>query len=70
MEWGVRNQKPKFRILGRHVLQAIGCDNKRLLSAPCDKNDGMINIPDALAQDAEKRGHGHIAALRTDVSGI
>ena len=69
VEWGVSDQKTEFPILGRHVLQAIGCDNKSMLSTACDKNDGIINIPDALAQDAKSRDGGLIAALLEDAMG-
>ena len=64
-----RSKKTKFPIFGRHVLQAIGCDNKFMLSAACDKNDRIINIPDALAQDANSLDGGLIAALLEDAMG-
>lgn len=37
------------------MLQAIGCDNCALLSAACDKHDGIINVPEALAAKAGSR---------------
>ena len=45
----------EFVVIGRKVLQSIGCDNKAMLAAACDKHAGVINIPEALAADAAAR---------------
>lgn len=42
------------------MLQSIGCDNKAVLSAACDRNDGVINIPVDLEADAKNEASGHI----------
>lgn len=62
--WHVSDAPTKVVVIGRRVLQAIGCDNKAMLAASCDKNDGVINIPEALAADkAARASKGTIAAL-------
>lgn len=36
------------------VLEAIGCNNRVMLEAFCDHNDGIINVPDALEKHVAK----------------
>ncbi|CAN8072130.1 unnamed protein product [Agarophyton chilense] len=53
-------------IIGRKALQSIGCDNKGILAAACDENDGVISIPKVLSEDTKKRealNDGLICAL-------
>lgn len=54
----------EFVVIGRYVLQAIGCDNRAILATACDKNNGVINVPQAMAADrAARASKGTIAAL-------
>ena len=62
IEWCISETNAECVLLARQVLQAIGCDNQAMLAAACDKHDGVINVPDALAKDALRR-EGTIAAL-------
>ncbi|CAN8071777.1 unnamed protein product [Agarophyton chilense] len=55
LEWEIANADLDYVIIGRPVLQSIGCDNKAIIAAACDKNNGEINIPDALETDAKNR---------------
>ncbi|CAN8061292.1 unnamed protein product [Agarophyton chilense] len=66
LEWDIANADLEYVIIGRPVLQSIGCDNKAIIAAACDKNDGEINIPDALETDAKNRraqANGTIASI-------
>lgn len=45
VEWEVVKTVTGPGLLGRSALQAIGCDNTTMLSAACDKHDGVINVP-------------------------
>ena len=50
-------------MIGRHLLQAIGFDNKSMLAAACNKHVGVINIPKSLAAiSAARVTQGTIAA--------
>lgn len=66
IEWNVSEEPAEFVIIGREVLQAIGCDNKAMLLAFCAKHDGVINVAQALQANAEKRDRGTVASLLSD----
>lgn len=72
IEWKVSNEPAEFVVIGPELLQAIGCDNKAMLLAACDKNDGVINVPKALSADAETRSlpSGTVASLLSERDGI
>lgn len=55
VEWNVSDTDTDYVLLGRPTLQAIGCDNRAMLSAACDQHDGVINVPEALNADAKAR---------------
>ncbi|CAN8074420.1 unnamed protein product [Agarophyton chilense] len=52
--WKNAKVKSESVIIGRHLLQAIGCDNKALLTAACDKHNRVINVPQAMEDDATR----------------
>ncbi|CAN8074719.1 unnamed protein product [Agarophyton chilense] len=55
--------------IGRHGLQAIGCYNKAVLTAAFDKHYGVINVPQAMEDDAARRIYqdfGRIAFMRSN----
>ncbi|CAN8067528.1 unnamed protein product [Agarophyton chilense] len=57
-------------IINRKVVQSIGCEEKAITAAECDENNGVINIPKALSEDAKKRealNDGLICALTQGV---
>eukprot|EP00737_Agarophyton_chilense_P000949 gb/GEZJ01001057.1/.p1 GENE.gb/GEZJ01001057.1/~~gb/GEZJ01001057.1/.p1 ORF type:complete len:583 (-),score=92.79 gb/GEZJ01001057.1/:1849-3597(-) len=64
--WKIADTDLDCVIIGRQVLQALGCDNKAILAAACDQHNGIINIPEALERDSNLRhaqGSGTIASL-------
>lgn len=64
VEWYISDCHTEQVILGRPLLEAIGCNNRVLLSAACDQNDGVINAPDQLKKyAAEVPTKGSIAAI-------
>lgn len=48
MEWNVSNFQTEQVLIGRPLLDAIGCKNRTSLSAACDRNDEVINVPEIL----------------------
>lgn len=48
VEWAVSKQKARHVLIGRPLLEALGLDMKNILEAACDKNNGIINVPDIL----------------------
>ena len=48
IEWLVSDKDTKYVIIGRSVLSAIGLDNRVLMAAACDRNNGVLNIPEML----------------------
>lgn len=64
LEWHVGDCETEYLILGRPVLEALGCNNRTLLAAACDRNNGVVNIPEALRkQQCDASEHGRISAL-------
>lgn len=55
VEWKVEQPNLDYVIIGRPILQSTGCDNKAIIAATCEKNDGVINVPEVLEADAKKR---------------
>lgn len=63
----ISDTEADYIVIGHHVLQAICCANRALLATACDKNQGVINVPQALASDtAARAAKGTIAALPGD----
>lgn len=48
VEWAVSKQDAKHVLIGRPLLEALGLDMKNILEAACDRNNGIINVPDIL----------------------
>lgn len=64
LEWHVVNCETEYLILRRPVLEALGCNNLTLQAAACDKNNGVVNIPEVLCkQQREGSEHGFISAF-------
>lgn len=63
--WEIPNGAVKEAILGRHVLEALGCDNRAMLQAASNLHDGDIDVRERLEKDREEE-EGSIAALYGD----
>lgn len=66
IEWLVSDKETKYVIIGRKVLSAIGLDNRLLMAAACDRNNGVLNIPDMLRRanlDGANAAAGSIHSL-------
>lgn len=58
------NCETEFLILGRPVIDGIGCDNRSMIAAACNRNDGIIKVPGALTKRVQNQpNQGSIAAL-------
>lgn len=64
MEWMVSDRPVQNVLISRHVLKAIGLDNRKLLAAACDRFKGIINVPDLL-QTRDEAGPQHEEGNRT-----
>ena len=66
VEWHVSDSELAHVIIGRTVLEAIGCDNRALLAAASDNSGGVVDAKKAIDERArEKRGTIN-AVLDTD----
>ena len=66
IEWHVSDSELAHVIIGRTVLEAIGCDNRALLAAASDNSGGVVDAKKAIEERArEKRGTIN-AVLDTD----
>lgn len=62
VRWHVSNEKLESAILGRAVLESLGCDNRTMLEAAISKYDGDVDVAKRLTQEEMER-EGSIAAL-------
>lgn len=53
--WKITNAGIYFVIIGVPVLKLLRCDEKALIAAACDQNDGIINVSDALKKTEATR---------------
>lgn len=49
-------------LIGREVLPSIGLDNKMLMAAACDRQNGVTNIPEMLARLPKEETKGPVAS--------
>ena len=57
LKWLVCKEKVSCAYIARHVLSAIGLNNRVLLAAALDKYNGVVDVPEVLAKD----GHSDTA---------
>lgn len=58
----VAKENTEHAIIGRPLLESIGCDNKTLLAATADKFGGIIDAPEVVSNN-EDENKGTIAPL-------
>lgn len=63
IDWYVSTRNMEYVIIGRHGLAALGLDNKKLLAAACDRNDGIIDVPEILAKYDNKQEHDTVGSI-------
>lgn len=62
--WKVLKESMEAPIIGRPVLESIGCDNRAMLAVACDLNAGIINVTEKLSEDRNADGdEGTMKAL-------
>lgn len=61
--WFVTNEDIDQAIIGRPVLDAIGCDNRKILASAADQNGGVIDVPSALQGRLKDKPANTIASL-------
>lgn len=59
----VSNESVQTPIIGRRVLESLGCDSREMLMAARVKDGGDIDVTERLSQDGNKDMSGKIAAL-------
>lgn len=64
IEWKVAKEDVSVPIIGRRVLESLGCDNGKMLMAARDKYGEDIDVSHRLPHDGnEEESSGNIAAL-------
>lgn len=64
INWKITNEDIPSPIIGRRVLESLGCDNREMLMAARDKYGDDIDVADRLATDGnQEENEGTIAAL-------
>ena len=53
MEWMISDQQIEHAIISRHVLSALGLDNRLLLAAASDRFNGEVDVPDLISNSSE-----------------
>lgn len=66
LRWLVTDQKVPEPLLGRPILEALGLDTKRILSAAADKYAGCVDA-DALIKSSQRLGTGRVSRVSEDV---
>lgn len=56
VDWFVSEQSITNCLLGRPLLDAIGCSNRTMIQAACDKHDGEINVADIMDETTPEVG--------------
>lgn len=52
------------QIIGRRVLESIGCDSRLMFVAACNRDHGEINVGKRLVEDEKvEQSYGNIAGL-------
>lgn len=71
VDWLVSDIDSEQVIIGRPLLDAIGCSNRDMLTAVCDHNNGMIIVPDLMCKkEPVLEPAGTVAALMSDHNGV
>lgn len=65
VEWHVSTEPTDTAVIGRPLLDAIGCSNEEMLAAACDPNNGVIAFSE-LALDEDPSSKRTVASLLTD----
>ena len=63
VEWLVSDGELAHVVIGRPVLEAIGCDNRALLAAASDRAGGVVDAREAMRERVREKGHGTVAAV-------
>lgn len=63
IDWFVSDEEIEFAIIGRPVLEALGCDNRKILTAASDKSGGVIDIPKDLKGRLQEKYSGSVSAI-------
>lgn len=63
--WEVPNEKIDNSILGRHLFESLGCDNRYMLVAASNQQDWDIDVSEKIFTDDYEK-EGNIAALFGD----
>lgn len=65
VEWLISDQPILHSLLGRPLLDAIGCNNKKMINIICDKHDGEIDMAEMMSNRTidEQNNNGSIATL-------
>lgn len=66
MDWKISDEETENVIIGRPLLESIGCNNRRLLEDACDSGDGIIDTGNINQEACMKQPSETIAALLTD----
>ena len=71
VDWLVSDVDNEQVIIGRPLLDAIGCSNRDMLTAICNHNNGMIVVPDLMRRtEPVLKPTGTVAALMNDQNGV
>lgn len=49
--WKIPEERIACPIIGKRVLESIGCDNTIMLEAASNNNDGVIDVSKAIEAD-------------------
>jgi len=67
MDWMVSDKPVAHAIISRHVLWALGLDNRVLLAAASDRFDGQVDIPDLM--ESQSRSHVQAGTIQSLLRG-
>ena len=56
IKWLISDAEVDKVFIGRHVLSAVGLNYRTLLSAACDRFEGLVDVPQALRNDNAEDG--------------
>lgn len=53
--WKISSENEDVAILGKCVLESIGCDNRHMLPAKCSKSEGGLILAKKLQDDESRK---------------